>query len=159
MALIIEVFLRPWIDARKERMLDRWRAVRDIESGLFAIGAYSVVYGMETPQNLSNETRTRFNEEMRYQRDQIMIENRKLDALLLRHARKMSDDETELLGRYLGLVRGILLSDKPRNQVSSEISGLTAPVADNFIRWGGLRRMKRKKRLGKLVSAIKTGSE
>ena len=152
-ALLIEVTIKPYIDARKERIIEKRRAIRDVEAGLGRIVTLATIYSTDTPHRLSNEARGRFNEEMRRYRASILDDTRHLEGILLKQAMYLTEPERQLLSGFVGRVRGILMSDRQRQEIAIEIVALGSPVADSFIGGRRLRRLGRSRRIRRQLGA------
>jgi hypothetical protein len=135
--VVLDWIARPIMDARKERFLENYRNRRNFESNLLKLRVMSGMWAkFEQPPDATADQKERLDGEMDRAFEQIdamskdMLDNLGSFALTF-HGMKLPVLNTtipELVARYVYLVRGICLSDKPLPAKARIIEEATVPI-------------------------------
>jgi len=130
--LAADYFARPGLEARKERLLERYRAKRDFGTLLMRVQIAAAVMLGEVPADFSAEQRAAYDDEMQRQRDAVQEATRLMEEQLPLFAVQLPRKVQEPVTRYAGWARGIAISDKSRQDAAVELGTITAPLNDFF---------------------------
>ena len=133
----VDWIVRPRMDARKERILDNYRNRRDFEDNLLKLRVMSGMWArFEQPPDAAADQKERLNDEMDRAFGQIdamskdMLDNLGSFALTFHGIKLPGLNATipELIARYVYLVRGICLSDRPFPAKARILEEATVPT-------------------------------
>ena len=128
--LVADLFARPGLEARKERILERFRAKREFR-GLLGRIVVSAQMVMGTPPNsMTPDHREIFFAEVRTQREFIVTASRELQDRSVDFLPQESPRIRRVAGVVVGRIRGVGLSDKPNVQAGVEIAVAAGPLMD-----------------------------
>jgi hypothetical protein len=147
--------ITPPSEARKERLMDRYRANREIERQLRIISKNAGALSNEVSSDMSDAARSHLTTIAQQHRQGVVaasekIEDAMVDASLNADVRRV----VSFIGG--GLVRGIALSDRPSAKVGEEVGLYAGACLDLYTmsRWS----IKRRRGFRNLVKAIKSDS-
>jgi hypothetical protein len=135
--VILDWIARPTMDARKERILDNYRNRQNFEDNLLKLRVMSGMWAkFEQPPDATADQKERLDSEIDRAFGQIdamskdMLDKFASFALTFHGMKLPSLDTTipELIARYVYLVRGICLSDKPFPAKARIIEEATVPI-------------------------------
>jgi len=158
-ALLADFFARPGLEARKERILERYRAKREFRGLLSRVVVASSSMLSPAPANMTAAQQELYTGEVAVQRESVValsrdLQNRSVDFLLYESPRVR-----KLTSWIVGSMRGVAISDKEDQQAAAEILVLTSPLMDLLAlsRWHYLKRRSLRRMAEKLIAPSPTG--
>ena len=143
--LMIEFLAKPYAEARKDRILEKYRALRTvrISCGRIMSLASALATDMST---LSPEHWKLISAEHTKMRDEIATEARGIQLVVFSYGDEMPSYVPNDLGSYAGYVIGAAVVDGPREVAAANIIVASQPFVDYF-KAKRLRRLGRRRRL------------
>jgi hypothetical protein len=150
-ALAIEWSAKPGLEARKERILERHRAQREIARQLKVIVSIAGSLSSDLPATLSDSERRRVMRWLQDRRAEVVQAGQAIDAASIDTALNMNHRLRAVVARTAGLAQGIALSDKVRQDASRELHVAAGLALDLYLlpRWRFRRRWQ-------LLAAVET---
>jgi hypothetical protein len=136
-ALAIEWAAKPRLEARKERILDKARARRNVERQLREIVSISGTLEPGIPAMLSDADRRRLIKRLEDRRAAVIQASEALDASFSELFRTTSPRVRVIVPRMIGMAQGIALSGKLHQQAGRELQAVAGPVLNYYAypRW------------------------
>jgi hypothetical protein len=149
----LDFVARPRLEARKERLLDRYRAVHEAGQRLMAISmAAGMLAHTQEPAVDANALQS-FREEVERIRLSIVQETVELQAAMPRFILAAPALLQATVPGVVGRIRGIALSSRSHNDVGEEVGLFVAGPAD-YLLATRLRRLGRRRRLRRWWGAV-----
>ncbi|WP_146159621.1 hypothetical protein [Allonocardiopsis opalescens] len=126
--LLVEYFAKPWLEARKERILEAHRARR--EAAAVGRRIYFDLGRLEdpVPEDMPEPNRTTLVNEVKAKRESILADSRELERMLPRIG-GVNALTLLIAARVIGTVQGTALSDASDAKVA-EVRGAVGPLFD-----------------------------
>jgi hypothetical protein len=132
-ALGVEWLAKPQLEARKERILARYRAMAEVKRLLASIMLdASTLSSARMPSGLNEERRRAWRDEYQRISERVVTMTRSLEEALLLVAPFTRDRIRTVLGHYVGYARGIALSDRTWGDKGEILVECTGPLLDVF---------------------------
>lgn len=112
-ALAADYFARPGLEARKERIMERYRARRFFATELLRVQVAASMMCSGPPPDLNSSDRQKYDAEMKRQRDVVIAATDAMQDSLLSFALSLSPRLHAPVARYVGHACGIGLSISP----------------------------------------------
>lgn len=142
-ALVADLFARPRLEARKERILERYRARRQffgcLGRSIAAAGAMSTAI----PDGMSKQQQELYLAEVTRQRESVIVFSRELQERSVDFLLYESVHVRRLAALTLGKIRGLAMSDLPNVEAGAQIESVASPLTD-FIGTSRVHRLKRR---------------
>jgi hypothetical protein len=130
-ALGVEWLAKPRLEARKERILRRHRAVGEIQRCLSSILVSAAkLQGSRMPKDLRGENRAAWLKEFREAEELVQASAKNLEDSLLDAALTLPSRIVRVLSVYRGFVTGVAISDKTMEEKGRLLNEHTAPILD-----------------------------
>lgn len=138
--LLIEFFAKPYLEARKDRILDRYRAQRTVQTACGHILAVASALAT-SPRMSSQEEQRILNEEFNRLRQELYEQAEKVKGALMSHGYAMTDLERNTLAKYCSVVQGLSISQKLRSDMAREAVLYSSPIVDYLFPYMRVRRL------------------
>jgi hypothetical protein len=142
--LAIEWMAKPRLEARKERILDRSRARREIIRQLSIMVIKGASLNSADMSTLSAPERRLMQAKLDEMRDEVIAAARTIESLFPTVARKTDPQIRDVMTYTIGMAQGIAMSEKLRSQAGAEIVAISSLALDlYYARWWQARKRRK----------------
>ncbi|WP_219505298.1 hypothetical protein [Nonomuraea ceibae] len=125
----IEYVAKPRLEARKERILEAMRARRDLLSRVAVVAMTATAAAADIPDEASSEVQDKIRAEQARQFDRLEGEVLGLADDAGRYLSTFAGPVRTLIGDYLFVQRGVLMSERSRSEQCAQVLELAGQMA------------------------------
>ncbi|MGW0503213.1 hypothetical protein [Micromonospora sp. NPDC003241] len=127
--LAVEYAAKPWLEARKERILGALRSRRELSAAITGVALPAAFLSIDMPKDAKGEVRESLLAERKRQYERLRDQAQALVDSMDRHASTFFGPSMNLVITYISTVQGVMLSTRTRHDKARLIHDLSKQIA------------------------------